>query len=99
MSDQRRPAFFWFAVLLSGVYVAFLAFTIHAIVSHYDVVKESGWTLRVAGSGWYVSGVEADGPAAGQVEVGDRLLAFKGDERAAVIGASQFRNEIGRAHV
>ena len=95
MSDQRRPAFFWFAVLLSGVYVAFLAFTIHAIVSHYGVVKDSGWTLRVAGSGWYVSGVEADGPAAGQVELGDRLLALNGDERAAVIGASQFRNVSG----
>ena len=95
MSDQRRPAFFWFALLLSGVYVAFLAFTIHAIVSHYGVVKDSGWTLRVTGSGWFVAAVEADGPAAGQVEVGDRLIAFKGDERAAVIGVSQFRNVSG----
>ena len=88
MPDQRRPAFFWFIVLLSGIYLAFLAFTIHAIASHYGVLKDPGWTLRLASSGWFVSGVQADGPAAGKIEIGDRLLAFKGDERAAVIGAS-----------
>src|SRR5881394_2390124 len=92
MSDQRRPAFVWLVILLCGAYLAFLAFTIHAVASHYGDVKDPGWTVHVTGDGWIVSSVDAAGPAAGHVEVGDRLLALKGDERAAVIGTSQFRN-------
>lgn len=32
--------------LLSSVDVAFLAFAIYAIASHYGVIKDPGWTLR-----------------------------------------------------
>jgi tRNA A-37 threonylcarbamoyl transferase component Bud32 len=42
-----------------------------------------------------VSEVEGAGPAAGRVEIGDRLLALNGDERAAVLGTFQFRNVAG----
>ena len=95
MSLQRRPPFVWLVVLLCAVYAAYLAFTIHAIATHYGKVKEPGWTLRVTGDGWFVSQVEAGGPAAGHIEVGDRLLALNGDERAAVIGTAQFRDVDG----
>ena len=71
---------------------------IHAVASHYGVVKDPGFTLRVTDQGWIVSAVNTSGgAAAGRVEIGDRLLAFKGDERAVVIGTSQFRNVAGQA--
>jgi GAF domain-containing protein/tRNA A-37 threonylcarbamoyl transferase component Bud32 len=97
MSASRRSPFVWLVVLLCAVYVACLAFTIHAVATHYGEVKDPGWLLRASGDGWFVSQVDADGPAAGTVEVGDRLVALNGDERAAVIGASQFRNVDGGA--
>ena len=97
MSAQRRPPFVWLVVLLCAVYLACLAFTIHAVATHYGEMKDPGWTLRVTGDGWFVSQVEADGPAAGKVETGDRLLALNGDARAEVIGTSQFRDVKGGA--
>ncbi len=81
--------------LLSVAYLAFLAFTIYAVASHYGIVKDPGWTLRVTTAGWFVSNVDPVGPAAGRIEVGDRLLALNGDERAAVLGTFQFRNVSG----
>jgi hypothetical protein len=95
MRDHPRPAFVWLVALLSGVYVAFLAFAIYAIASHYGVIKDPGWTLRPTSGGWFVSEVAGSGPAAGRVEIGDRLLALNGDERAAVLGTFQFRNVAG----
>ena len=79
MSAQRRPPFVWLVVLICTVYAACLAFTIHAVATYYGQVKDPGWTLRVTRHGWFVSGVEAGGPAAGTIEVGDRLLALNGD--------------------
>src|SRR5262245_31111898 len=80
--SQRRPAFVWLVALLSVAYIAFLAFTIDVVAAHYGVVKDPGWTVRVTGNGWYVATIDADGPAAGKVEVDDRLLALNGDTRA-----------------
>ncbi len=91
MSAQRRPAFVWVIVCLCAVYVAYFAFTVAMVASHYPFEKSPGWTVRVTGNGWFVSNVDAAGPAAGKIEVGDRLLALNGDARAAVLGTAQFR--------
>src|SRR5262245_23369667 len=95
MRDHQHPAFFWLVVLLSVVYAGFLIFGIDVMVTYYGLVKDAGWSLRATGDGWYVSDVDVDGPAAGQVEVGDRLLALNGNERAAVLGVFRFRNVAG----
>ena len=92
MSSQRRPPFVWFVVFLSSVYVAYFAFTVHAIAKHYGEVKDPGWALRATSAGWFVSQVDAGGAAAGQIQVGDRLLALNGDARSEVIGTAQFRD-------
>ncbi|HYM21740.1 MAG TPA: protein kinase [Vicinamibacterales bacterium] len=97
MSDQRRSSFAWLIVFLSAVYLAYLAFTIAMVAGHYGVEKDPGWTVRVTGDGWFVSAVDASGPAAGTIEVGDRLVALNGDARAGVIGTSQFRDVNGGA--
>jgi hypothetical protein len=95
MSDHPRPSFVWVIVLLSAAYVASLAFTIAMVVSHYPLEKNPGWTVRVTSGGWWVSGVDESGPAAGKIRVGDKLLALNGDARAAVIGTAQFRDISG----
>jgi GAF domain-containing protein len=92
MDEQpRRSAFFWLVLLVCGVYVGLFAFTVYAVVRYYGVEKAPGWSVnRNDGQAWYVSEVEATGPAAGRIEVGDRLLAINGDERRAVIGYFQW---------
>jgi hypothetical protein len=92
MSDQpRRPVFFWLVLLTCVVYAGLFAFTVYAVVRHYGVEKAAGWSCnRTDGSGWFVSFVDATGPAAGRIQVGDRLLAINGDQRRAVIGFFQW---------
>ena len=92
MSDRpRRPVFFWLVLLICVVYAGFLAFTVYAVARYYGVEKAPGWSAtRNDGTAWFVSEVDAEGPAAGQIQLGDRLLAINGDERRAVIGLFQW---------
>src|SRR5262245_11940790 len=92
MSDQpRRPVFFWLVLLICVVYAGLFAFTVYAVARYYGVEKVAGWSCeRTDGTAWYVSHVNAAGPAAGRIQVGDRLLAINGDERRAVIGFFQW---------
>lgn len=85
---RRQPFFFWFVLLVCGVYAGYFAFTVYAVARHYGFEKAPGWreAQKTVGSGWYVSDVDESGPAAGHVQRGDRLLAINGDERYAVIG-------------
>ena len=97
MSDQsRRPLFFWLVLLTCVVYAGLFAFTVYAVARYYGSEKSAGWTCdRTDGTGWFVSHVDDAGPAAGRIQVGDRLLAVNGDQRRAVIGFFQWCNEDG----
>jgi hypothetical protein len=98
MSDQsRRPAFFWFVLLICGVYTGFCAVTIVANVRHFGTEKDPGWNVRVDATGWIVSDVNASGPAAGRIEPGDRLIARNGDGRVAVLGITGMSDDALRA--
>jgi eukaryotic-like serine/threonine-protein kinase len=92
MSDQPRgPLFFWLVVLICAVYAGLCAFTVYAVARYYGVEKYAGWTCdQTDGRVWYVTHVDTNGPAAGRIQVGDRLLALNGDERRAVIGFFQW---------
>ncbi len=97
MSDQpRQPIFFWLVLLTCVVYAGLFAFTVYAVARYYGVEKAAGWSCdRTDGTGWFVSHVDDTGPAAGRIQVGDRLLAINGDQRRAVIGFFQWSNEDG----
>lgn len=87
MSDQpRRPVFFWLLLLTCVVYAGLFAFTVYAVVRYYGVEKAPGWRASTDGRSWFVSDVDDAGPAAGRVQVGDRLLAINGDDRRTVFG-------------
>lgn len=53
------------------------------VASHFGLEKNPGWTVRVTGDGWFVSSVDASGPAAGNIDVGDRLLALSARSTAS----------------
>src|SRR5262245_23986993 len=65
------------------------------LIRHYGPIKAPGWIARPEYSGWFVTSIDRGGPADGRLELGDRLLAINGDERAAVIGPSYWRNVPG----
>ena len=88
MNSPRRPPFFWLVVLACALYVGFFVFCVSLTIRVYAIAKTPGWTLRGGRGGWIVSSVDADGPAAGRIQPGDRLLAIDGDQRSAVIGVS-----------
>ncbi|HLH18276.1 MAG TPA: protein kinase [Bryobacteraceae bacterium] len=46
---------------------------------------QPGWTAARSGAGWYIRTVDADGPAAGVLAPGDRVLAIDGDARYAEV--------------
>src|SRR3984893_14399188 len=97
MSDEpRRPVFFWVVLLTCVVYAGLFAFTVYAVARYYGFEKAAGWSCdRTDGTAWFVTHVDDTGPAAGRIQVGDRLLAVNGDERRAVIGFFQSLNEYG----
>ena len=96
MSDQpRRPVFFWLVLLICGLYAGLFVFTVYAVARYYGVEKAPGWRALADGRGWFVSDVDDAGPAAGRIQLGDRLLAINGDQRCAVLGNSWFVNVRG----
>src|SRR5262245_55451672 len=92
MSGQpRQPVFFWLVVLVCVVYAGLFAFTVNTVARYYGVKKAPGWSAnRNDGTGWFVSYVDDAGPAAGRIQLGDRLLAINGDQRHEVIGSFQW---------
>jgi len=82
MSDQpRRPVFFWLVLLTCGVYSGLFAFTVYAVAKYYSVEKAPGWSASYSKikNGYVATEVDETGPAAGRIQVGDRLLAINGD--------------------
>jgi hypothetical protein len=45
------------------------------------MARELGWHFVERPDGYYVTKVDPDGPAAGRLEMGDRILAVNGDDR------------------
>src|SRR5262245_15593522 len=92
MTNQpRRSIFFWIVLLVCGVYAGYFAFTVYALARYYGVEKAPGWEAQTDGRAWYVSNVDGAGPAAGRIQLGDRLLAINGDERYEVEGLLVWR--------
>jgi tRNA A-37 threonylcarbamoyl transferase component Bud32 len=91
-NQPRRPAFFWFVVCAVPLYAALWLFSGHVLVREFHHSKAYGWTLAARDTGWVFATVDENGPAAGRLEAGDRLLALNGDRRVAVLGYLFFAN-------
>ena len=65
MSDRSgRPVFFWLVLVICGLYAGLFTFTIYAVTRYHGVEKAPGWGVRTDGTGWFVTDVDAGGPAA-----------------------------------
>jgi hypothetical protein len=89
----------WVVLLLCALYGVLSVFTAILSIRYYGMMKAPGWEARATDEGWVVTSVAPDGAAAGRLEPGDRLLAFNGDERVAVLGAPLLDNvPVNRAY-
>ena len=83
---RGKPGFFWFA-LVAGILVS-VSFVYESVnlfrVGRWH--KIVGWKSAPVATGWAVSQVDLDGPAAGKLQTGDRLLAIDGDTRVERTG-------------
>jgi hypothetical protein len=63
-------------LLIACLLFAFaFSMAVSASVRHYGSLKAPGWQVRAERSGWFVTDIDRRGPAAGQLEDGDRVLA------------------------
>ena len=77
-TSHRRPVFFWIVVATGVVMLALHAFAWASALRRKDQVISLGWHKRTEGSADIVSAVDVGSPAAGRLEVGDRVLAIDG---------------------
>ena len=64
-----------------------------AIARHWDETKEPGWTAGRQVDGWYVSSVDANGPAAGRLQRGDYIVTIMGaSERLSAYPLAELRH-------
>ena len=83
---RGKSLFFWTAVFVGSLLLGALALeAVNAFrLGRYE--KRLGWQMAPRAGGWVIYQVEPGGPAAGKLQIGDRLLAMDGDERVARIG-------------
>jgi tRNA A-37 threonylcarbamoyl transferase component Bud32 len=78
---RERGAFFWVAILVSSAMILLYGWGSILIIRHGAWTKDAGWSAAMRGGSWVVTRVDARGPAAGRLQVGDRVVAIDGDTR------------------
>lgn len=81
------------AIALGAVVALGAAVVAAGVVTHGGQVRIFGWTAARSGSG-FVARVAPDGPAAGSLRDGDRIVAVDGDRRAERISPVAIRQFI-----
>ena len=78
--SERRLWFFWFIIIAGLLFIGFGVFAASMIFKYHRLDKY-GYTIEPGPRGVIVTGVAANGPAAGKLRVGDEILAINGDAR------------------
>ncbi len=80
----RSASVFRSLALVIGAAVCLLYVFASVVIYRYGPqALQPGWTAARSAGGWYIRTVDANGPAAGILETGDRILAMDGDTRYA----------------
>jgi len=81
LADQsrRKPIFFWIALLLGAVMLAFYVFAGVMVARYGSVTRDFGWKPERRTGQWYVAEVDPQGAASGKLQSGDLILAINDD--------------------
>lgn len=83
--DRKHP-FFWIVIFLAAVEFGFFIYAGVLIYRYGTLDRPLGWTASEQKGGWFITQVEADGPAAARLRVGDQILSVNDDPRVSLVG-------------
>ncbi len=92
--DRRRHPFTWFVLLAAVATAAAFAYGAWSLARDRGVPAYFGWAQLERGGVWYVAGVDSNGPAAGLLQSGDRLLSLDGDAAVSRAGTRSYRRSL-----
>ena len=82
---QSNGAFCWCAVLVCTLVLGIYPYSAFVVTRYGSLVKDIGWMADLRNDAWVIKQVAPDGPAAGLLHEGDRILAFNGEKRAVLL--------------
>lgn len=74
----RKHFFIWIVWAAAAVVCVAFAYAAVLLVVDGGATKAFGWTDARRAGGWFVGAVDPDGPAAGRLQEGDRLISLNG---------------------
>lgn len=89
-----RYPFIWVVRLTALAAVAIFGYAAWLLLQDGGTAKFFGWREGPRGSTWSVTTVDSTGPAAGQLQPGDRLISLNGDSNVARAGTKAHRREV-----
>src|SRR5262249_51555389 len=89
MSQQEHKNFYFWATLIAGIIIGSFYLISVTFFYHYGTqTRKLGWDIAVSNGEAKVTHVDRRGPAAGKLQVGDRVLTMNGDPRILVMDFS-----------
>ncbi|HLJ46078.1 MAG TPA: protein kinase [Bryobacteraceae bacterium] len=88
----RKHPFWWFAALAALFLAAYLVFSVAMLVRYGAETKDDGWTSSTRKGQLVVLSVDPNGPAAGKLRPGDRVLDVNSDPRGSRLGKTLLRD-------
>jgi hypothetical protein len=87
-----KPPYFWITATAGVLLLACVPVVVHSLGAHGSAPRAyRGWSVDAGAAVPVVRLVDAQGPAAGRLQVGERIVAVNGDARVADI-AAHFRS-------
>jgi hypothetical protein len=75
-AERRRHPFVWVVWLTTAVVALVFAYAVWLLILEGGATAAFGWTEVHETAGWFVDAVDPDGPAAGLLRPGDRVIAM-----------------------
>jgi eukaryotic-like serine/threonine-protein kinase len=88
LSSRLFRPFACLALLASIIVCSLLVLCVWGIAVNNGIPKLLGWSASPEDSSWVIRHVDELGPAAGTLQVGDRITSLNGSNRAAAFGPS-----------
>ncbi len=78
--------FFWGVIVVATILFGYYVYGAYVIFRYGGLSREFGWSAEIENGSWSVIEVDASGPVAGKLEVGDLVLSVDGDSRVQIFG-------------
>src|SRR5258708_6189406 len=92
--SPKRPFFFWLTLTIALIFAGIYGYAGWMVIHYEPETAPSWWEAGWNDGAWRILVVGSRGLAAGKLEVGDQILAFDGDTRAAGVGPRIYQHAL-----